>query len=85
MSGGVLVSKPTAEHTMVGILNDCQLLVKVNPAHFLLSLFSTWGWLDKGLQKDGGAGRHSSGWHRDSGYHHRFGLQWWLPGRQGFA
>lgn len=44
-----------------------------------------WRRLDKRLQKDGGAGRHRAGWHRDSGYHHRFGLKGWLPGREGFA
>lgn len=56
-----------------------------NSAQHLLAFFSTWWRLDKGLQKDGGARRHSSGWHRDGGYHHRFGLQGWLPGGQGFA
>ena len=51
----------------------------------LLLSFSTWGWLDKGLQEDGGAGRQGSWGHRDSGYQHGLGLQWWLPGGQGFA
>lgn len=81
----VLVSIPVPEHPRAGSLNGCELPEKVNPVRLLLSYFSTWGWLDKRLQKDGGARRHSSGWHWDSGYHHRFGLQRWLPGRQGFA
>ena len=79
------MSTPTPEHPSIGRLNGCEPPEKVNPGHLLLSFFSTWGWLDKGLQKDSGAGRHGSRWHRDSGYHHRFGLQWWLPGGQGFA
>lgn len=82
-SGGFLLSTPTPEHPKVRMLDGCELPEKVSPG-CLLS-FSTWGWLDKGLQEDGGAGRHSSRWHWDSGYHHRFGLQWWLPGGQGFA
>lgn len=71
---------PAPEHPRAGSLNGCELPEKVNSDQLLLAFFSTWGWLDKGLQKDGGAGRHSSGWHWDGGYHHRFGLQGWLPG-----
>lgn len=78
------VSTLTAEHPRIGSLTSCEHPEKVNPVRLLLS-FSTWGWLDKGLQKDSGAGRHSSGWHWDSGYHHRFGLQRWLPSGQSFA